>query len=633
MKTKTKNKTVGDGVATPTKKGGHSRFGRNGGIALAVALAVALTVLTLHLTAGTYPEYLIGTADYTPFFTTSAFFSECMLRAGGLLFWAASALTSCFHDPWLGASLFALLLVLLPFVLRLAFRVPWQSAAICFIPSALLLANFIQLGYMMVTLTSHGIGFAAVLGVYVVALTVWAETGILSISSTKARRIINILFHAVMVAVAYPLFGFWGTAAVVLSLLTMICNDAKDKFSWVLAVAIAAIALVYPDMLFRYAYTRVWEGEVYTIGLPKYEWSGQEQTLWYPLLGVMATLVLIPLLRRLYGLLAMQLVVCVAAVLVFVVTPSFLFSDPAFYSTLRMTQSAEQGDWEGVIREARSVDYKPTRLQGMIRMLAQIELGTGPDEMFAYEEGDSAYASPRLMPYAELMGSRYMYYNLGKVNFCYRWCMEDMVAYGQRPTYLKFMTKCALVNGEPLVAEKYIDALRNTWQYRDFADKYEAYVRDTSLISKDKEMRTIRTYAYEYPDILDSDGGLVELYLVTAFSRLTGGSLKMGEMSLLCNLIKKDLKNFWTRFYALAPTFNGKIPRHYQEAAYMLSQFEKDVDISNIPIDPSIPKRFQELVKASQANGNDDAVNKVALRSQFGDTYWFYYFFSDVFFN
>ena len=50
-------------------------------------------------------------------------------------------------------------------------------------------------------------------------------------------------------------------------------------------------------------------------------------------------------------------------------------------------------------------------------------------------------------------------YHIGKLNDSYRWCMEYMVEYGMRNFYIKYMTKCALLNEEYALAEKYLNIL------------------------------------------------------------------------------------------------------------------------------------------------------------------------------
>lgn len=58
----------------------------------------------------------------------------------------------------------------------------------------------------------------------------------------------------------------------------------------------------------------------------------------------------------------------------------------------------------------------------------------------------------------------------------------------------------------------------------------------------------------------------------------------------------------------------------------MVAQLQGGSPISEIPIDPTIGQRFQRLVEASARMG-DNAANAIALRPEFGDTYWYYYFF------
>lgn len=48
--------------------------------------------------------------------------------------------------------------------------------------------------------------------------------------------------------------------------------------------------------------------------------------------------------------------------------------------------------------------------------------------------------------------------------------------------------------------------------------------------------------------------------------------------------------------------------------------------VSDLPIDPAISQRFQRLVEASSRMG-DNAANATILRPEFGNTYWYYYFF------
>ena len=129
-----------------------------------------------------------------------------------------------------------------------------------------------------------------------------------------------------------------------------------------------------------------------------------------------------------------------------------------------------------------------------------------------------------------------------------------------------------------------------------------------------------------YNDMLDGDGGLVEMYWLQSMAYSQGGSREMVDMSLMCNLITKNIPGFWPRFFQLLPTWKGHIPVHYQEAALLFSRLQGTPDISRLPIDPGIRQSFERLIEASAQNG-DNQSNAVTLRPEFGGTYWYYYFF------
>lgn len=129
-----------------------------------------------------------------------------------------------------------------------------------------------------------------------------------------------------------------------------------------------------------------------------------------------------------------------------------------------------------------------------------------------------------------------------------------------------------------------------------------------------------------YADMVDGDGGMVEMYCLQSMALSEGGSREMVDISLMCNLITKNIAGFWPRFFQLLPTWKGHIPVHYQEAALLFAQLQGRPDISHLPIDPGIRQSFERLIQASEQNG-DSQSNAVTLRPEFGGTYWYYYFF------
>ena len=53
--------------------------------------------------------------------------------------------------------------------------------------------------------------------------------------------------------------------------------------------------------------------------------------------------------------------------------------------------------------------------------------------------------------------------------------MEDGVTFGWKAEYLKFMARTALINGEPQLATKYLNMLKQTLFHKKWAEKYAVY--------------------------------------------------------------------------------------------------------------------------------------------------------------
>lgn len=289
------------------------------------------------------------------------------------------------------------------------------------------------------------------------------------------------------------------------------------------------------------------------------------------------------------------------------------FRDANFLNSLRMKHAAEAGEWEQILQIARDGEQEPTRTQVCLTRLALFKTGRMGDELFAYPEGSAQYNAPQNQ-WLRLMIGPLLYYHYGKLGFAYRWAMEDLVEYGERPAYLRYLYSVAKMNGEDALAKRYERTLSRTLFYKDINKNMEQEISEIKPL-------------LNYTDQLDGDNGLVEFYLLNSFALSEGGSREMVELSLMDGLITKDLTGFWPRFMALLPTWKGHIPTHYQEASLMLTQLQGDSPLSDFSvIDPAIRQRFQRLVDTSARMG-DNATNATALRPAYGNTYWYYYFF------
>lgn len=581
---------------------------------------LAFSVLSLYLLGVELKPFLIETAALTPFYTTTSFIADMMSMPCGFVGYIASMMQSCFAMPWLGALLLTLLLVALAESMRRVFKVSAAWSGLCLVPSFMLILNYTEVGYMLWLVKTPALAFTMPLGMLI-------SIGLTATAMVFHKLWIKLVLIVLYATVGYWLFGLFGSLACLFVVLPIIAEAIRTR-QWKhlsIILGILLLALVLPRVMYGQGLFTMRVQDIYVAGLPDYIWNDAERYLYYPALVAIAFCLLLSTTlftqKNIVCLIVSLIGMIVAAICLF----NYTYRDSNFFDTLEQKQTLEQGDYERVLDIARTAETPPTRIQVMLTREALWQAGQAGDKMFAYPDGDTPCNSPRQFQYMRLLCGRLFYYLEGKVNYAYRWCMEDMVEYGRRPDYLCYMTKCALVNGEWKLADKYLDALDHTLWYKDFATKYRTYVTDHSLVAKDKEMATIKPLL-RYNDVLDGDGGMIELFILNSYAYSTGGSREIVERALMNSLIIKNLDNFWYRFMALLPGWNGQIPVHFQEAALMVAQLQGGVDTSKLPIDNAIRERFAQLVEKSGQNG-DNASNAYLLKPEFGDTYWYYYFF------
>jgi hypothetical protein len=193
------------------------------------------------------------------------------------------------------------------------------------------------------------------------------------------------------------------------------------------------------------------------------------------------------------------------------------------------------------------------------------------------------------------------------------------------------MLKSSLMNGEYVVAKKYIDILSKTKYYREWAQQYEPMVKNPELVKKDKEFSTIM---HLMPPVneLTSDQALVEIFLINHFANHDSDDPAFQEQAMIFALQTKDIGTFWSRFFRYAKNRQdaGKhMPKHIQEAAYLYGHLENKVDISKMPFDKDVIDSYNNFMTAAQQYKNlSEQEMKPFMYDRFGGTFYFEYFFT-----
>lgn len=501
-------------------------------------------------------------------------------------------------------------------------------------------------------------------------------------------------FVAAWVFVAYPLMGIYASAAAVVMAVYGLALSVRQRGGYLLSALVALLVIllvIFVPQFYYYYYVTISDDYIYWAGTPSYQWDNavyakvqhdeasrwfDTRFYWVPFLLLFFFYIMFPIA----GALKKQLLKCkrlqpVTSVAVLLFSSLFLYShwftDNNFRVENKQNVAMWEEDWEAVARYAKDVK-EPTRQIVLNRNIALLKLGRAGAEMFNYPDGSSSIMAPMAVHLTQT-GGKMIYYQYGKFNFCYRWCVEDAVEYGWRFEYLKHAVRSMLLSGEYVLAERYINILKQTLFHRSWAEEMEQLLYRPTQIAAEPEF-AMPLYMTTYEDVLAVDESFVEAFLTKDFMYVPQAPSSMYiEVSLINSLIRKDRKTFWVMLDQylrknIAVDANGrpttKLPVHYQEAYVLFKQLEmqqppeqRSISIESLEqgfeptfISPQVKERFSRFAqKVAMHNGANSSFNRAipenpadtsAVKTkvsnmyvgphfsyEYGDTYYYYFYF------
>lgn len=591
-------------------------------------------------------ELLLRGQELNLWLPTGLFWHTMMQYPGGAASWLGCYLTQYFYYPWLGTAILCGLWSVICLLLAWIYKLKGPQVLLTLLVPLALLACLTQTGYWIYYQKLQGHLFVPTVGVLFAVLT-------LCIHRVIPNRWGRMAWMAATCIAGYPFFGAWALGATGLMALPSLLSGPQTKELVPFGVGLLLIAFV-PKIYCAQVFEMTKGEYALVAAMPSMRYSAdsfeQYRLPYYAIILAFLVLIATRYLQQWTNRRTlswwMQSAIAVALVAVGIVgVKAAWYRDVNFHKELAMNRAIEECDWERVLDIAREPsDKKPTRQIVMYKNLALFRLGRCGDEMFLYPEGAEKQNAPWQIHMTQV-GGKLIYYHYGKENFCYRWCMEDGVEFGWKLETLKFMARNALLNHEWEVARKYLDLIRQTTFGRQWADHYAALLRNPDCMDLQKVEAAIKAgkpilsekdteeflpimHMMTYPDRLDGDNTLVEMYLLNSFAKGNGNDLLFQEMTLICALIMKDIDLFWPRFMRYA-TLNPEVhmPRYYQEAAYLYGHLENKVDISRMPFDQSVKDTYDRFMQFNaQCGSMTDAQKAEAFAPMFSDTFYYFYF-------
>ncbi|MCF8378040.1 MAG: DUF6057 family protein [Bacteroidales bacterium] len=209
------------------------------------------------------------------------------------------------------------------------------------------------------------------------------------------------------------------------------------------------------------------------------------------------------------------------------------------------------------------------------------------------------------------------YYDLGYISEARHWAYESLVFYPFSIRTLQILVKIHLITGEYKAAEEYLNILKQGVLDRDFVKKYLPYVKDTSLISSNREILEKRSSSPAEHEL--------NPFIEERFKELLGVNPKNKtayEYLMLYYLLDAQLANFLELYEKVGDYFSKPVAI-YEEALLMYGAVFQ-VSITEYDIRPETRARFDDFIQKINQFKGDQRGARNFLYKEYGQSYMYY---------
>ncbi|RHJ82330.1 hypothetical protein DW103_10050 [Parabacteroides sp. AM08-6] len=284
-----------------------------------------------------------------------------------------------------------------------------------------------------------------------------------------------------------------------------------------------------------------------------------------------------------------------------------------------------QEEWEDVLAYCRAHPENDEVISLNYQNLALAEKGILADSLLYFPQKGRAglFAPWDRTVYAAFAIQKICYY-YGDVAFAQKFAFEGNVSSSTKgfPETMKMLVRTNLLQKEYRVAAKYINYLRQTFSYQEWAEKQLSYFSEPEQMEKDEEY----TGSFEYQQTGN------HFVSSNEWSFLAGSdkeNKKLRDFVLCSFLLDKNLNAFldWFGFY-YDNTEMKDIPKVYYEGLMACAPFVPDV-LTRYPIPEKIKEDFETYTSIYKGTNNPEE-RKKWLSLYHVNSYWFYFHYKEI---
>lgn len=282
-------------------------------------------------------------------------------------------------------------------------------------------------------------------------------------------------------------------------------------------------------------------------------------------------------------------------------------------------------DWSGVIKHQETYQSKNPVAEYYYNT-ALSESGMLCDRLFFapqdYGTGSISIPWNSQIPINKLFRGVYFYYSIGLINEAHRWAFESMVIQGYHPENIKLLIKTDLINGHYKVAEKYINVLKKTLHYRNWAKKYEAMLINPELISSDPELG-------EKIKLKPQDDFIVTIRNpqknITSLLQSNPGNKRAFEYKMAWLMLEKNIEGIVNEISGLIEMNYSKIPRHIEEAVALIKANTGALpELNRLKISNETESRFSKYESSRMSFDRTKSSGGSGIQKELRNTFWYY---------
>ena len=316
-------------------------------------------------------------------------------------------------------------------------------------------------------------------------------------------------------------------------------------------------------------------------------------------------------------------------VIAFVIIGYFLFAnwhDSFKKKLITIEYLAENERWAEVIRFSESIGKYDFRVNFQVNR-AHANLGDLADRLFSYPQllGISGlFIDPTNMVGSSYLPTSDLYFDLGFMGESQRYAFEAETLLPNSPRILKRLVMINLVKRNYNLANQFLKVLDKNILCRDWVRKYGKYVSDTTLAASDRLIAEKRRFSPK--NELFNVGTLQGLKLLLETNR---DNRMAYDYLLTFFILDTQLPEFvdYLQYYTY---YNfKKLPKSWEEALaiYVMRNKAFPEFIPQEMVSENCLKQITGFTKTLKSFKNDLPAAKSTLLGDYGETYWYYWFY------